>query len=259
MERGLLRRKACPPRPLYYGHRSLYRPRMEPAQPMGARAVYAFAMALTGTNSPRLPYSWVDPNLQGPETTVPPDTLLATRLAAILCAAAGLALICWRLGFRGLLATTLLLFIPHAREDLARAWAEGPLLLGLGLCIAAYGGRYFPLMCGLAATFKLTVLVAWPLAIYRGTNGGVRPTVGLFAAWGLWTALTPPSWFLGGPAYLPVMLAYRIVENRAQAQTYGNVAGLFVETRYLWPLELGALLLLTLLLSRVIHRQLPVA
>lgn len=46
------------------------------------------------------------------------------------------------------------------RDDLARAWAEVPVLLGFGQCAATYRTRWFAVARGLAAIFKLTALAS---------------------------------------------------------------------------------------------------
>ena len=63
-------------------------------QPFGSHWIYALAIGISNSEPPKLPYSYTNPRLQGPETDIPPNTLFAARLAAIICAASGLALVC---------------------------------------------------------------------------------------------------------------------------------------------------------------------
>ncbi|HVC35223.1 MAG TPA: hypothetical protein VNL16_17045, partial [Chloroflexota bacterium] len=204
-------------------------------QPMGTRFVFGTAMAVAGVPAPALPYSYGDAALQGPATEIPAETLPVVRLAAVLCAALGFALVAKRLGWRGTAAAALVLAMPFSREDLARAWAEGPLMLGLGLCTLAYGTRWFSPACGVAATFKLTALGLWPLALLKAANGGRYGALGIPIAAVVWSALTPSSWFLLGPVYLLPMLADRFVEYRSASQTYPGPFGIYFPTRYLVP------------------------
>ncbi len=211
-------------------------------QPMGARFVYGLALRLTGAPVPSQPRLFVGNQDPPPETLLSPATLHALRVTGLLCAALGLALFSLRLGWRGLIVTGGLLVAPWARADLARAWAEGPLLLGFGLCAVAYGTRWFAPACGLAATFKLTALGLWPLLLLRDPTGRPRrpaPLRALLPAALAWALLTPPSWFLGGPLYLPFMLVDRVLEHNTQSSD-----GFFFASRYAWPflllLALGA-------------------
>jgi hypothetical protein len=212
-------------------------------QPMGSRLVYAVALGVTGSPPPALPLALADPSAHASEIAVPESTLLVLRLAAVLCAGMGFALFALRWGWRGA-APLLILAIPDARDDLARAWAEGPLVLGLGLCALAYGTRWFAAACGLAATFKLTALGLWPLVFWRGSLGHSRfaHVLGLAVAAAVWCALTPPSWYAGGPLYLVAMLLDRQLENRYQAATMDSATGVFFPSRYLVPFEIGVVL-----------------
>jgi hypothetical protein len=121
----------------------------------------------------------------------------------------------WRGGPATAVASVLFLMLPNVREDLSRAWAEGPLLLGFGICAFAYRSRWFGPACGVAATFKLTALGLWPLLLLRRAHGGARfgPTVGLLAALLVWTILTPPAWYGYGPGYLVHMVVDRATET----------------------------------------------
>jgi hypothetical protein len=235
------------------------------SQPMGTRYVLAAALAATGARAPVVPYSFVDKALQGPETEVAWNTLVVARVAAALCAAAGLALMAWRWGVRGTAVAVLLLAIPHARQDLARAWAEGPLLLGFGLCAATVGSRRFAPACGVAAAFKLTALGAWPLLLWPGVAGRGRfaQVRGVLAALAVWCLLTPSSWYGGGPLYLVWMTLYRAREYDGLAELYPGPFGLFLPTRYLLPLELAAAIAVVAVASAVwstcAHRRLRLA
>jgi hypothetical protein len=225
-------------------------------QPTGARLLYAAALGLTRSVPPSEPYSygltggaeWV-----GPASMIPSDTLLVLRGAAVLAAAAGLSLITLRFGWRGAAACGSILLIPHVRDDLARAWAEGPLLLGIGICAAAYGTRWFGPACGVAATFKLTAMGLWPLLLVRGPR---RMRVASFcAATLIWILLTPPSWFAGGPAFIGTMVRDRFDETPSHVidGTLENNA----PTRYLWPFELAAAVGLSCAAMRVYGSSRP--
>jgi hypothetical protein len=212
-------------------------------QPMGTRWVYALTMAATNAPAPQLPQSFSDPALQGPDAYLVPYSLLMLRFAAILCAALGLAFIAWRYSPYGVVACLAFLFIPHVRDDLARAWAEGPLLLGLGLCALSYGTRWFAPLCGIASTFKLTALGLWPIAIWHGFGKGrFRHLFGFLSTVIVWSILTPPSWFVGGPPYVLMMLLHRSEIYASQSANEANLFGLFLPTRYFWPAELAILL-----------------
>jgi hypothetical protein len=215
---------------------------------MGARFVYGAALGATGTDAPTKPYSYTDPKLQGSETLLSPRALTVLRYAAIICAAFGLALVCVRLGWYGLVAIVLLLAIAHVRSDLARAWAEGPLFLGLGMCVASFRTRFFPIACAVAATFKMTALALWPLTLHRKANGGLRALkAGLLVA-GTWTLLTPQSWPLLGVLDLPNMIGARGAELQGQ-----STHGLFFPSRYYLPLEFAGAIVLALVLRRATH------
>jgi hypothetical protein len=226
---------------------------------MGSRFLYALVLAATGLPAPDRPFILGDPARRGPDTAVATDTLHALRLAAIACVATGFGLLALRLRWRGVVAAALVLAIPHAREDLARAWAEGPLVLGFGLCAVAFGTRRFALACGVAASFKLTALAAWPLLLWPRASGRSR-AAGLLAvpvAVAVWTLLTPPAWFLLGPPYLVAMVLNRQAEHAGQSVHLGGDLGLFLPSRYLLPLELGAALGLAWLAGRAWARLRP--
>jgi hypothetical protein len=224
-------------------------------QPMGARAVYAFGLAVTGAPIPNSPVSYTSAGsgVQLTRVHIPAATVLVMRITAVLCAALGLALVAVRFGWPGSVGALLFLAIPHVREDLARGWAEGPLLLGLGLCAVAFGRRWLAPAIGLATTFKLTALGLWPLLLWPRATGRLRPLLALPTAWLVWSALTPPSWFSLGPLYLAPMLIQRRLEYAAQAPEviglpnhYMLADGVFVASRYLLPLELAVAVALAL-------------
>lgn len=221
---------------------------------MGARFWFAGALAVTGSEAPSRPYSYTNAALQGPETLLSSSTLLVLRIAAILAAALGLGLIAWRLGLPAAVGISIFLALPNVREDLARAWAEGPLLLGFGLIVASYGSRLFAVACAAAATFKLTAIGLWPLVLLRRANGGLPAWKGLAVLLLVWTVLTPQSWWILGPPDLFVMIAARANEFSGQSDAVG---GFFLPSRYLWPLELAACVGLAIAVSRLAHARLP--
>jgi hypothetical protein len=218
-------------------------------QPMGTRLLYAAVLGATGQPAPRRQWDYL--NGPAPEARLKPEALLAVRLAAIVCAALGLAAIALRFRWKACAAAFLFLLIPHVRADLTRGWAEGPLLLGCGLCVLAFGTRWFGVACGLAATAKLTALGFWPLLLWPRSTGVKRwaSVIGLGSASAVWTAMTPPSWFAGGPIYLPIMIVARLVNYFEQSSmvglpSYEGVGGCFLPTRYFLPIEYAGLLML---------------
>jgi hypothetical protein len=229
-------------------------------QPMGTRLLYSLAMGLSGRQPAPVMMWWGDARYTGPDawlSTSRPETLTLLRTVAVACAAVGFAFFSLRLGWWGVLMTALMLGIPHVREDFARAWAEGPLMLGFGLCALAYGTPRFAQACGVTATFKLTALGVWPLLLWRGANG--RPPwafwLALPMAVAVWTLLTPPSWFAGGPLDMVFMLGERNAEFHSQSEMWPLLFGLYVPTRYLWPIELAIALGVVLVLRRVVQRM----
>jgi hypothetical protein len=225
-------------------------------QPFGSHILYAAIMHIFNLPPPVAPYSFTNPSMQGQDTDIPDLTLISLRLVGIISAATGLALITYRFGWSGVFASILLIAIPHVRPDLARAWAEGPLLLGLGLCAISYRTRWFPVACGAAAAFKLTALVLWPLMLLRGANGnlGRLATIqSVLLCLGVFWLLNPISWFYLGPFFLIQLLHHRIATYIGQSQTDPYVLGLFIPTRYLWPLELLAFLAMARLIA-LIHK-----
>lgn len=225
-------------------------------QPWGSSMLYAISMGITGTRASVYPYSYVEPLLQGINTRIPGDTLPIVRSTAVLATALGLALIVFRLGWRGLAACALFLCVPHVREDMARAWAEGPLLLGVGLCVLSYGTPWFVPAVGLATGFKLTAIVLWPVIWFMPPIRFryMRHILNVIATAFVFALTTPVSWFAGGPAYLGVLLVYRLREFLSQSSRIPTVAGLFFPTRYVWPLELALLLGASFLLPLVIKK-----
>jgi len=231
-------------------------------QPLGSHLVYAATMGITGTSPPEDPFCWGEALFQGDNTAIPPDTLVATRFVAVLCASLGLALISWRFGWVGVAASALFLTIPHVRSDLGRAWAEGPLLLGLGIGAATYGTFWFPFAAGATAALKLTGLALWPVAFFRHPIGrsNLSHIASVGVAWLAWSIASPLSWTLGGPPHLIVLVSHRIQTYMTQSTlnegwlgeqlAQERVFGLYLPTRYLWPLELGVLLLLCHLAAR---------
>jgi hypothetical protein len=233
-------------------------------QPLGVSWVYGAAIHAWGAVAPQVPYDFSAPMSEA--TRVSPATLRLIRAVAVGCAAAGLALLALRLGWPAAVAVALFLAIPHVRADLSRATGDGPLLLGLGLCAAAYGTGWFAPLCGVAATLKLTGLALWPVAVVKGWGRGwYRHGLALLAAWGAWVALMPTSWRVGGFPFLLRMVRHRWDEYWHQSTVTGGyvgevlaqerVMGLFLPTRYLWPLELGALLIVAYLAGRWVERR----
>lgn len=222
-------------------------------QPFGSHLIYALAMGVTGTRPPEKAYSYTDTTLQGPESDIPADTLAVTRFAAVICTAVGLGLISYRFGWQGLAVSVILLLLPGNRDSFARAWAEGPLLLGFGLCAVTYGTRWFPVAAGATAAFKLTGLALWPLMLLPGSSGEwvsnttLRRLIPFIIAVVVFALMTPVSWFSGGPLYLLMLVGYRVfkwVDQSIQQPTIGVV---FFPVRYLWPIELGLLMLIFVL------------
>ncbi len=215
-------------------------------QPFGSHIIYAIAMKLSHTSGPSAPYRWLDPAFNKPENLIPKDTLPVVRIAAVLCASVGLALIVFRFGWLAFCACVLFMFIPHVRSDLSKAWAEGPLLLGFGLCAALAGTRYLGCALGLTASFKLTGILLWPIAGYAARKLSRSQRIkGAVACLLTWSITNPLSWFAGGPIYLFVLLFFRIGSFFWQSQhlPIDLAAGLFLPSRYLWPFELAFLLL----------------
>ena len=222
----------------------------------GTFYVYALALGITGQPGPTLPHSSVDPRLQGPQSKAPYRSLTIARLAAALCAALGLALISRRLGWTGVVAATFFLLAPNVPGDLTRAWAEGPLLLGFGLCATAFGTPWFGVACGAAATFKLTALGLWPLMLWRRANGKLSRWKALLLAALTWTVLMPASWWALGPVYL--IQAVRFRASQFEGQSASNLTdvhgGVFLPSRYLLQIEILGAVGLALALSLVVRR-----
>lgn len=223
-------------------------------QPTGTRFLYGMAMSITGTSGPPRPYLYGRTEPQGADTYLSSDALRACRVAAVFCAALGLALFAARLGWPGAAAMVLFLLVPGTRASLVGAWAEGPLLLGFGLCAITYGTRWFPIAAGIAATFKLTALPLWALS-WRHPIGRKCPRLMAIAVTALtWSLFTPQSWFGGGPLYLVPMLAHRVISYIEQTAKYSNEHGVFWPTRYTWPFVLGLCLLIARQAPRIWQR-----
>lgn len=234
----------------WYPHPHWY-PRSDWSLGMGTstRILYGLGLVATpGTKSPELPYSWTLPAFQGPETAAAPGTLRVMRLIAVLCAALGIGLVARRFGWAAVLAAVVILAVPGGIATFSRAWAEGPLLLGFGLCAAAYGTRWFAPALGLAATFKLTALGLWPLVLLRrGRVIGLWQ--GLVAMVGVFVLLNPPSWVTGGPLYIVQLFNYRATAWDGQSSD-----GAFIPSRYFWPFELALVLGAAWVVPRVVAR-----
>jgi len=211
------------------------------------RLIYGLALSATPrTRAPSRPYSWTLPSYQGPETAAATGTLRLLRGLAVLSAALGIALIARRFGWAAVLGAAVILAVPGGIATFSRAWAEGPLLLGFGLCVAAYGTRWFSPALGLAVTFKLTALGLWPLILLR-RGRVIRLWKGLIAMIGVFVLLNPPSWTMGGPLYLVTLTKFR-----QTAWMHQSSEGAFLPSRYFWPFELAAILVGAWLVSRAI-------
>ncbi len=226
-------------------------------QPLGSHWLYALVLGLTRSDPPRAPYSWTDASLQGPDTDIPAATLPVVRLAAVVFAAFGLAFVASRLGWHGFTASVLLLAIPHVREDLARSWAEGPMLLGLGLAVRTYGTRYFVPVCALAASLKMTALLLWPLATWQGTGRRLPHFSALGALVLTFTALHLPGVLFGGPYYVLYMVHFRMRHTLEMFAAPTGELGVGDATRWYVPFELAAILAICVLAPRVWHRLRP--
>jgi hypothetical protein len=227
-------------------------------QPFGSHWIYSLAMGISNTHTPELPYLYGFPALQGSETDIPADTLFATRLAGLLCAAIGLALLTLRFGWGGFVSVLILLTISSTRDSFSRAWAEGPLMLGIGLCSISYKTRWFPVALGVAAAFKLTAIVLWPLIFISGSCGKEFPwrrSLSLLVPPLVVSLLTPVSWFFTGPFYLVFIIRQRILTWLEQSHSSPNIGGVFFPDRYAWPFELLVLLLMSYFLTILIDRQ----
>ena len=215
------------------------------------RLVYGAGLVLTpGTEAPQLPYSWEIARFQGPNTIVAPRTRTVMRFVAVLCGALGIALIARRFRWAAVIGAAVILFVPGGIATFSRAWAEGPLLLGFGLCAAAYGTRWFAPALGLALTFKLNALLLWPLVFLRRAR--VIPLwQALVAMVGVFMLLTPPSLVQGGPIYIK-----RLIEYRLHFWSLQSSEKAFLPSRYFWPFELAAVLAGAWLVSRLLaHRR----
>jgi len=208
---------------------------------MGTRAVYALALATPWAHAPKLPYSYVEPTLQGPQTRLDRRSRLVLRTVALTCAVLGAGLLALRFGWPAVAAMAVVLILPGNAEGFARAWAEAPLLLAFGLVAVSYGSRWFPVVLGVASTAKLTAVGLWPLALVRSAHGWRSRVLALLATVATWVLLTPPSWYRGGPGLLVTLADARVAEYGAGQSSSG---GLFLPARYFWPFELALALLL---------------
>jgi|WetSurMetagenome_2_1015567.scaffolds.fasta_scaffold164913_1 hypothetical protein len=216
-------------------------------QPFGSHIIYAIAMKLSNTSAPSVPYKYLDPAFQKPENLIPASTLPVVRIVAVLCVSIGLGLIVYRFGWSALGACLLFIAIPHVRFDLSRAYAEGPLLLGFGLCAVLAGTRFYGSALGLTASFKLTGILLWPIAGYASRKlSRPKQIRGALACLLTWSITNPLSWFAGGPLYLFVLLFFRIASLFWQSKNLHTdiIAGWFFPSRYWWPFELAFLLLI---------------
>lgn len=224
-------------------------------QPMGTRLLYGSLMVAAGAAIPDLPFTAPDAGERPAESPIPAETLRLTRALAVLIAATAFSLFGLRWGWLGA-AGTLSLLVPHVRDDLAHAWAEGPLLLGFALAAVTWRTRWFPYVCGVAATLKLTALILWPLVFFKHPLGHTRfaRVIGLAVPAVVWTALTPTSWQFGGPFYLGAMLVNRVREQAHMSTVFGGPAGFFFPSRYALPLEFAcAAVVVWLLRHRLVH------
>lgn len=244
--------------------------------PTMTRVYYGVAEWITRIPIPSVAYVWTgdalhgldDPAQLGLDMHLKQLSLLTLRLAAIMAAAIGFGIFTYRLGFLGLVATLVMLAIPGVTTDLARAWAEGPLFLALGLCSLAFGTRWFGSACGLAVTFKLTAIGLWPLLLLPRASGPYRGWrwLGIATALTTFSVLTPPSWYSGGPLYLLPMALFRTNWYRSfsamikdmpgyvpPSPEVANQFGFFIPTRYLLPFEWIAALVVAYLLGRLFH------
>jgi hypothetical protein len=224
-------------------------------QPVGVRWLQGFTMRIAGLEPPRRPYSYTDETLQGPETLVPTTTLHVLRVLSALLAAAGLGLLWLRFRWKALPGAVLLLVTPAFRDDLGRAWSEGPLLFMFGLCAATFGRRAFAPVAGLAAAVKLTAVGLWPLLLLRRASGTLRRAAAVVITLLVWTLVNPQSWVRGGPPYLVTMWHDRYHEWAGQSETYGGPLGAFFPSRYQWPVELGLTLLLAFGAEQLLRRR----
>ena len=227
-------------------------------QPMGTRFVYGAVLALTHAPVPASPVVDRGPDLPPADAPIPIDTILLGRAVAVAISSLAFGLVAYRWRWRGA-AAALFLAIPHVRFDLSHAWAEPPLILGFALAAVTWRTRYFPFVCGLAATFKLTALLLWPLVFLKHPIGRSRfaRSLGLLVPTFVWTVITPPSWQFGGPLYLGAMLVNRTREQAYMSAAYGGPAGLFFPSRYALPFEVALAAAALWLASRVLNRIHP--
>lgn len=227
-------------------------------QPFGSHIIYALTMGITSSPPPALPYSYEDPNYQSPETLIPHKTLLTTRSTAALCAALGMSLLTMRFGWEAIFPLIILLAIPSTRDSFSRAWAEGPLMLGFGLCAISFRSRWFPYALGIATSFKLTALGLWPLLMMADSCGKEfrwRKPISIVTSLLVFSFLNPISWFFLGPLFIIIIIIFRILTWYQQSNAFPTFQGIFFPPRYAWPFELLGLLLITHIIFKFITKQ----
>ena len=219
--------------------------------PLGVQLYYAGVAALLGAPSLTVPFDadegcWIESDPAQSEAVIPARTLLAGRIASVLASVVGITALAVRFGWAGTVAAGLLLLMPNVTQTLSIVMAEGPLVMGLGLSLLAFGSPWFPLALALAANMKLTALALWPLLLWPGASGRIRlwavPAVAL-----AWSVLNPASWGDGGPLYLLQMVSYRV---EAQAQANAIIGGYYLPLWYLIPLQYALVIGVALLLPR---------
>ena len=214
----------------------------------GTRLVYGLGLVLTpGTHAPGTPAYGHPTHIE--ETLPTPGTLRVERLLAVLCGAVGIGLIALRFRWAAVTAAVVMLVLPHGITTFSRAWAEGPLLLGFGLCCLAYGTVWFAPALGAALTFKLTALGLWPLVLFRRAR--VLPLwQALVAMIGTFMLLTPSSLFFGGPLFIVKLIHFRVYAYGGQSPD-----GAFLPSRYFWPFELAAVLIGFEVVKRIVDAR----
>jgi hypothetical protein len=221
-------------------------------QPMGTRFTYAIAMALTRTCPPEQPYDWSRQSEPQPLAEIPSDTLLVLRITSIVCASLGLAMFALKWGWYIPIGSALVLLFPSVRDDLALARAEGQLMLGFGLLAITAKTRWFPVACALAASFKLTALIVWPLLLIPSFSRWSKLEVlgPACTTLVLWSLINPPSWFVFGPGMFVYLAIDRILEFSHQST---RSAGLYSPTRYFLQIDFFASFVTVWLVSRGWH------
>ncbi|MHB8993119.1 MAG: hypothetical protein ACYC66_15980 [Chloroflexota bacterium] len=221
----------------------------ERTAPLGFQLLYAGAMAATGTPPPAKPFRWDQRGQPQPEAEIAANTLPVVRMVSVLCSAVGLSLLALRFGWSGVVATAAMLAMFNTRINLSMAMAEGPLVLGLGLCVFAFGSSWFPVAAAFAASCKLSALGLWPLMVWSRASGWLS-WFGLPVAALAWAAFNPQSWFAGGPVFLLSMLELRAAEYVDQVATLPGLFGIYFPLRYLIPVEYGLVVVLASFLPK---------